>query len=68
VGDVTEIKREWLIGRKNVAVTSGASTPTPITREVIHYLEQFDENNPETWETKRTVNLAKILPTVKEKA
>ncbi|MBP1934660.1 4-hydroxy-3-methylbut-2-enyl diphosphate reductase [Ammoniphilus resinae] len=68
VGDVTEIKKEWLIGRKNVAVTSGASTPTPITREVIHYLEQFDENNPETWETKRTVNLAKILPTVKERA
>jgi 4-hydroxy-3-methylbut-2-en-1-yl diphosphate reductase len=67
VADVTEINRNWLMGRKKVAVTSGASTPTPITREVISYLEQFDENRPETWETKRTVNFDKILPTIKEK-
>ncbi|HJV46251.1 MAG TPA: 4-hydroxy-3-methylbut-2-enyl diphosphate reductase [Bacillota bacterium] len=68
VGDVTEINREWLKGKRKVAVTSGASTPTPITREVIAYLEQFNENNPETWEPIRTVNPSKILPTVKEKA
>lgn len=67
VADVTEIKREWLTGRKKVAVTAGASTPTPITREVIHYLEQYDEQDPSTWETKRTVNFNKILPVLKEK-
>lgn len=68
IGDVTEIKQEWLKGRKKVAVTAGASTPTPITREVIHYLEQYDEADPATWEIKRTVKMDKILPTVKEKA
>ncbi|RXT05698.1 4-hydroxy-3-methylbut-2-enyl diphosphate reductase [Ammoniphilus sp. CFH 90114] len=68
IGDVTEIKQEWLKGKRKVAVTAGASTPTPITREVIHYLEQYEESDPSTWETRRTVNMAKILPTVKEKA
>lgn len=67
VGDVTEIKKEWLFGKKKVAVTAGASTPTPITREVIEYLEQFDENDPSTWETRRTINMDKILPRVKSK-
>ncbi|RKD21876.1 4-hydroxy-3-methylbut-2-enyl diphosphate reductase [Ammoniphilus oxalaticus] len=65
IGDVTEIEKEWLLGKKKVAVTSGASTPTPITREVIRYLEQFEEADPSTWATSRTVNMSKILPTVK---
>lgn len=68
VADVTEIKQEWLEGVDKVAVTSGASTPTPITKEVIHYLEQYDHSNPDTWEIRRTVNMNKLLPTVKEKS
>ena len=50
-----------------VAVTSGASTPTPITKEVISYLEQYEHDQPETWEIKRTVNMSKLLPPVREK-
>ncbi|MGG4451851.1 4-hydroxy-3-methylbut-2-enyl diphosphate reductase [Brevibacillus porteri] len=65
IADLSELDIEWLRGKKNVAVTSGASTPTPLTKEVISFLEQFDEFNPVTWEKKRTVNMAKILPTVK---
>ncbi|TKI58955.1 4-hydroxy-3-methylbut-2-enyl diphosphate reductase [Brevibacillus antibioticus] len=65
IADLSELDIEWLRGKKNVAVTSGASTPTPLTKEVISFLEQFDEFNPATWEKKRTVNMAKILPTVK---
>ncbi|UED76004.1 4-hydroxy-3-methylbut-2-enyl diphosphate reductase [Brevibacillus sp. DP1.3A] len=65
IADLSELDLEWLRGKKNVAVTSGASTPTPLTKEVISFLEQFDEFNPATWEKKRTVNMAKILPTVK---
>ncbi len=65
IADLSELDIEWLRGKKNVAVTSGASTPTPLTKEVITFLEQFDEFNPITWEKKRTVNMAKILPTVK---
>lgn len=67
VADVTEVKVEWLKGKKLVGVTAGASTPTAITREVIQYLEQFDEHAPETWKMERTVTLKKILPTVNKK-
>lgn len=65
IADVTELRREWLEGIRKVAVTSGASTPTPITKEVIQYLEQYDPEDPATWEIVRTVNLAKLLPPVK---
>jgi 4-hydroxy-3-methylbut-2-enyl diphosphate reductase len=68
VADVTEIDRSWLAGKKRVAVTSGASTPTPITKEVIAYLEQYDDSKPETWEARRTVNMNKLLPTVRTKS
>jgi len=65
VSDVSEIKLEWLQGISKVAVTSGASTPTPITKEVINYLEQYNPNDPSTWEIVRTVNMQKLLPPVK---
>ncbi|MCS7462762.1 4-hydroxy-3-methylbut-2-enyl diphosphate reductase [Paenibacillus doosanensis] len=68
IGDITELRREWLEPVRRVAVTSGASTPTPITKEVINYLEQLDPNDPETWEIKRTINFEKLIPPVKKKA
>lgn len=68
IGDVTELKREWLECVGKVAVTSGASTPTPITKEVIAYLEQYEHDQPETWEIKRTVNMNKLLPPVRVKS
>ncbi|GIP38734.1 4-hydroxy-3-methylbut-2-enyl diphosphate reductase [Paenibacillus sp. J31TS4] len=68
IADVTEIQTEWLQGVKRVGVTSGASTPTLITKEVIQYLEQFDSEKPETWEIKRTINKSKVLPPVRTKA
>jgi 4-hydroxy-3-methylbut-2-enyl diphosphate reductase len=68
VADVTEIKREWLEGVRKVAVTSGASTPTPLTKEVIEYLEQYDPDNPATWEIRRTVNMDRLLPTIRERS
>lgn len=67
ISDVTEINREWLDGIRKIGVTSGASTPTPITKEVIQYLEQYDSQNSETWEMRRTVNMDRLLPTVREK-
>ena len=41
IEDLSQLKREWLQGKKRIAVTSGASTPSRITREVIHFLEQY---------------------------
>lgn len=67
ISDVSELKLEWLKGVKTVAVTAGASTPTPITKEVINFLEQFDENDKSTWEKQHNIPLNKILPKVKTK-
>jgi 4-hydroxy-3-methylbut-2-en-1-yl diphosphate reductase len=39
VDNASEIDPAWLEGKQKVAVTSGASTPTQITREVIKLLE-----------------------------
>ncbi|MDZ5712190.1 4-hydroxy-3-methylbut-2-enyl diphosphate reductase [Jeotgalibacillus haloalkalitolerans] len=65
VADVSEIKHEWLLGCETVAVTAGASTPTPIVKEVMNYINQFDPDNPETWLGEKNVPLAKILPKIK---
>ncbi|WP_423799115.1 4-hydroxy-3-methylbut-2-enyl diphosphate reductase [Neobacillus sp. SAB-20_R2A] len=68
IADITELNIDWIKDAKNVAVTAGASTPTPITKEVIAFLEQFDPNNEATWERKKNVPLAKILPKVKKES
>lgn len=68
VSDVSEIEQEWLYGLDRVAVTSGASTPTPLTKEVIAYLEQYDYRDPSTWEIVRTVNMNKLLPNIRVKS
>lgn len=65
IGDVSELNIDWIKDAKTVAVTSGASTPTPITKEVISFLEQFDPNNEQTWKTEKKVRLERILPKVK---
>src|SRR5207244_11327560 len=39
VDTAKDIKPEWLQGKQRVGVTSGASPPTQLTREVIEYLE-----------------------------
>lgn len=66
IADISELKIEWLKDVDTVAVTAGASTPTPIVKEVINFLEKFDKNDPATHEIHRTVTLDKILPKIKE--
>ncbi|HEX3629815.1 MAG TPA: 4-hydroxy-3-methylbut-2-enyl diphosphate reductase [Candidatus Dormibacteraeota bacterium] len=41
VDTARDIRPEWLEGKKRVGVTSGASTPTQLTRQVIEYLENL---------------------------
>lgn len=67
IGDVSEIDPNWLLTCNIVGVTSGASTPTPITKKVISYLEQFDPNDQATWEVDPTIDLARLLPRGKDK-
>ena len=65
IGDISELKLEWLENITHVAVTAGASTPTPIVKEVIQFLEKYDPNNPETHDTTKKVLASKILPKIK---
>ncbi|GLY09983.1 4-hydroxy-3-methylbut-2-enyl diphosphate reductase [Pseudobacillus badius] len=65
VADVSEIEIDWLKDAKVAAVTAGASTPTPIVKEVIQFIEQFDPNDESTWAREKKVPLNKILPKVK---
>lgn len=65
ISDISELQIEWLENVETVAVTAGASTPTPIVKEVISFLDKFDKNNPATHEIVRSVTLDKILPKIK---
>ena len=38
IEDLSQLQNEWLKGKKRIAVTAGASTPSQLTREVIRYL------------------------------
>jgi len=62
ISDVSEMDPNWLIGVHRVAITSGASTPTPIVREVVDYLENFDEKNPESYYSHASLDSEQILP------
>ena len=42
VGSVEDIQMAWLKGARRVGVTSGSSTPTAATREVIQFLEELE--------------------------
>ncbi|HEU4964352.1 MAG TPA: 4-hydroxy-3-methylbut-2-enyl diphosphate reductase [Bacilli bacterium] len=68
ISDVTELELSWLQGVNKVAVTSGASTPTQITKEVIDFLEQYDPQDEATWQRLRKVPLEKLLPKAKAKS
>jgi 4-hydroxy-3-methylbut-2-enyl diphosphate reductase len=43
VEQMDDLKPEVLTGKHRVAITSGASTPSPLTREVIRFVERFGE-------------------------
>jgi 4-hydroxy-3-methylbut-2-enyl diphosphate reductase len=42
VDKLEDLDLSWFVGVKKVGVTSGASTPTQLTRRVIEYLETLD--------------------------
>ena len=41
IDDASEIKREWLEGRKNIGLTAGASAPEVLVEEVIRKLKEW---------------------------
>ncbi len=42
VNDMEDIRPEWFVGARKVGVTSGASTPSQLTRRVIEHLEAME--------------------------
>ncbi|MEG0592870.1 MAG: 4-hydroxy-3-methylbut-2-enyl diphosphate reductase [Coprobacillus sp.] len=60
IESIEDLEIQSLLGKKKAAVSSGASTPTYLTNQVIDYLEQFDENNKETY-IKPIIEKDKIL-------
>ncbi|MDQ2887611.1 MAG: 4-hydroxy-3-methylbut-2-enyl diphosphate reductase [Chloroflexota bacterium] len=50
IEDLSQLRTEWLKGKKRVAVTAGASTPSQLTREVIRYLEQYQPEQADATE------------------
>jgi 4-hydroxy-3-methylbut-2-enyl diphosphate reductase len=65
ISDISELDIDWIKNARTVGVTSGASTPTPITKEVIAFIEQFNPIDESTWTREKKVPLHKILPKVK---
>ncbi len=61
-----ELNINWLLDLdvETVHVTSGASTPTLITKEIIDFIENFDKQNKKTWDNTSKIDLLRIIPRV----
>ncbi len=67
IADLSELELSWLKDVQRVAVTAGASTPTQLTKEVVLFLDQYDENDPITWKKPERTKQS-ILPKIKIKS
>ncbi len=67
INSVEDIDLAWLKASNvnSVAITSGASTPTVITKEVIDFVEKFEKNDEKTWDNSTKLPLEKIIPRIK---
>lgn len=61
ISSIEDIDLAVLKGKTTVSVTSGASTPTIITEEVITFLRNYDEHDEKTWDQISKVQLEDIL-------
>ena len=61
IGSLEDLDLDDLKGVSVVAVTSGASTPTIMTKEVIEFLDQYDPDDARTHDTISTIDKDKIL-------
>jgi len=61
IGSLEDLNLDRLKGINTVAVTSGASTPTIMTKEVIEFLKRYDPNDKATHDTTSKIDKDKIL-------
>ena len=60
IESVDDLDIQLLKGKRKAAVSSGASTPTYLTNQIIDFLKQFDENDEQTYH-KPVIDTKKIL-------
>lgn len=63
ISSLDDLNTDWLIGVETLAVTAGASTPTPLVKEVINYVKDY--NIEQQVKPQSVVPMAKILPRIK---
>ena len=61
IGGVEDIELSWFQDVESVSVTSGASTPTVVTEEVIRFLKQYDKKDPKTWDHQSKLSILDII-------
>ncbi len=60
VESIEELSMSWFMPDDVIAISSGASTPTYITNQIIQYLEQYRFDDPSTHQ-KPSIDLTQIL-------
>lgn len=60
IESIDDLDINILKGKKKCAVSSGASTPTYLTNQIIDFISNFDENNPSTF-IKPLIDYTKII-------
>jgi 4-hydroxy-3-methylbut-2-enyl diphosphate reductase len=61
IQNVNDIDLQWLNNANKVSVTSGASTPSTVTKEVISFLKQYKKDDPSTWDHQSKIDDKDIL-------
>lgn len=65
INNLDELDTSLLLDYETIGVTSGASTPTIITSEIISFIEQFDKEDKSTWDNTSKINHDRIIPRAK---
>ncbi len=60
IESINDLDINLLKGKHHIGISSGASTPTYLTNQVIDFIKQFDENNEATY-IKPSIDYSKIL-------
>lgn len=68
INNLEELDPQLLTNYQTIGITSGASTPTIITSEIIKFVEDFDPDNKDTWDTTSHIDHDRIIPRARKKS